>query len=49
MTVTDLLKGETAVMKLYRDVADADDNYPQDVGVTGVEIKYTRQVAYTIS
>ena len=39
--ITDLAVGETAILKLYRDIDDT-DTYVQDIGVIGVEIKYTR-------
>ncbi len=47
VTITSLAAGETAILKLYRDVSDADDTYGQDIGVWGVELKYTRQIAYS--
>jgi hypothetical protein len=47
VTITSLLAGETALLKLYRDVSDADDTYAQDVGVARVEIKYTRAISTT--
>jgi len=46
VTITDLLAGETAHMKLTRKVADADDTYGQDIGPAGIEIKYTKKVNY---
>ena len=42
VTVTGLVAGETAHLKLYRDVSDADDDYAQDIGVAIIEIKYKR-------
>lgn len=42
VTITALAAAETAHLKLYRDVSDADDDYAQDVGVAGIEIKYSR-------
>lgn len=47
VTITDLLAGETAHLKLYRDVSDADDDYAQDIGVAFLEIKYTRKLSYS--
>lgn len=46
VTITALAAGETALLKLYRDVSDAADDYAQDIGVAGIEIKYTRQIGY---
>jgi hypothetical protein len=42
VTVTDMAGGEVAMLNLYRDTADADDTYVQDVGVVGIEIEYTK-------
>jgi hypothetical protein len=39
--ITGLAAGETAHLKLYRDIDDT-DTYAQDVGVAGIEIKYYR-------
>jgi hypothetical protein len=39
-TITGLTAGEFGITKLYRDVSDADDDYEQDIGVIGIEIKY---------
>lgn len=47
VTITNLAAGETAILKLYRDVSDADDDYAQDIGVAGIEIKYSRLVTAT--
>lgn len=46
VTITNLAAAETAVLKLYRDISDSQDDYAQDIGVAGIEIKYTRQIAY---
>lgn len=46
VTITDLAAGETAMLKLYRDISDTQDDYAQDIGVAGIEIKYTRQIGY---
>lgn len=42
VTITGIAAGETAVLKLYRDVSDGADTYAQDVGVSYIEIKYQR-------
>jgi hypothetical protein len=46
VTITNLAAAETATLKLYRDISDAIDDYAQDIGVAGIEIKYTRQIGY---
>jgi hypothetical protein len=43
VTITNLAAGEWALLKLYRDISDADDDYTQDVGVLGIEIRYPAQ------
>lgn len=40
VTVTSITAGETALLKLYEDVSDSDDDYGQDKGIAGIEIKY---------
>lgn len=44
ITVTDLAAGELAQLHLYRDVADAEDDYEQDVGIYGIKIQYNRNL-----
>lgn len=44
VTITDLLAGETAMLQLIR-LATSTDTYAQDIGVFGIEIKYTRTVS----
>ncbi|MBU2547373.1 MAG: hypothetical protein KKB20_03090 [Proteobacteria bacterium] len=44
VTVTDLAGGELAMLHLYRDVSDADDDYGQDLGVSGVWLTFTRLI-----
>jgi hypothetical protein len=44
VTVTDLAKGELAMLHFERDTADADDDYGQDVGVIEVIIEYYRKL-----
>lgn len=44
--ITDLAQGESAHFKLYRDIDDTDD-YGQNVGVIGVEFKFTTDKATT--
>lgn len=44
VTITDLLAGETAILQLIR-LATTTDTYAQDIGVFGIEIKYTRTVS----
>jgi len=46
VTITNLAAAETATLKLYRDTSDDADTYAQDIGVAGIEIKYTRQIGY---
>jgi len=41
ITVTDIAAGESAMLKLFRDV---DDTYGQGIGVAGIEIKYKARV-----
>lgn len=41
ITVTNILAGESAMLKLFRDV---DDTYGQGIGVAGIEIKYKARV-----
>lgn len=40
VTVTDLAAGETAMLKVERAVGEAEDDYAQDVGVTGIVVYY---------
>lgn len=40
VTVTDLMRDEVAMLKLYRDHDAAGDDYAQDIAVTGITIKY---------
>jgi hypothetical protein len=40
--ITDLLGSETVEFKLNRDADGANDDYVQDIGVLGIEVKYTR-------
>jgi hypothetical protein len=40
VTPTGLAGGELMKVAVQRDVADADDDYGQDIGLIGVEIKY---------
>ncbi len=42
VTPTALAAGEFVSIKISRDVADIDDDYAQDVGFVGVDIKYKR-------
>lgn len=42
VTVTNLAAGEMAMLKLYRDHDDTDDDYVQKLGVYGVVITYER-------
>lgn len=44
VTVTDLVAGETAILKLTR-LAATTDTYAQDIGVQGLEIKYSRLIS----
>lgn len=44
VTVTDLVAGETVVLKLTR-LAATTDTYAQDIGVQGLEIKYSRLIS----
>jgi hypothetical protein len=45
--ITDLSAvSETIIFKLFRDVDDTDD-YAQDIGVVGVELKYKREYSAT--
>lgn len=41
ITVTNILAGESVMLKLFRDV---DDTYGQGIGVAGIEIKYKARV-----
>jgi len=41
VTITNLAAGESQVLKLYRDISDADDTYAQLIGVSGIEIRYS--------
>ena len=43
ITVTNLAPGELAFLKVYRDVADTDDDYGQDVGISGIRILYNKK------
>jgi len=45
VTVTDLAQGELAMLKLYRDHDDADDDYEQKLGVYGILLKIKRTMA----
>jgi len=45
ITITDLAAGELALLKLYRDISDADDDYVQDVGISGIIITYQYNLA----
>lgn len=40
LTITGLSPSEICNLKLYRDVSDGDDDYGQDIGVIGIEIRY---------
>jgi len=42
ITVTDLAAGELVVLRLYRDVADSNDDYAQDVGISGIRVHYNK-------
>lgn len=44
VTLTGLIPGKTALLKLYRDISDASDDYAQDIGMAYLEIKYQRTV-----
>lgn len=44
VTVTDLAAGETVLLQLAR-LAASTDTYAQDIGVQGVEIKYSRLIS----
>lgn len=44
--ITDLTAGETVILKLYRDVDDT-DTYAQLVGVSGINIRYKRNLTTT--
>ena len=41
ITLTGLNAGDKVIIRLKRDTADADDDYGQDVGIDGVQIKYS--------
>lgn len=41
ITVTNIVAGESAMLKLFRDV---DDTYGQGIGVAGIEIKYKARI-----
>jgi len=43
VTVTGLAAGDKAFLNWYRDVSDANDDYAQDVGPTGIWIRYVRE------
>jgi hypothetical protein len=43
VTITGLAAGEFALLKLYRDISDAEDDYAADIGVIGIEIRYPAQ------
>ncbi len=45
VTVTGLAAGEIAMLHFERDVAEADDDYAQDVGIIGVVVKYSRKLS----
>lgn len=45
VTVTNLAAGELALFTLYRDISDANDDYAQDIGVVGINIKYQYDLA----
>ena len=47
ITVTNLAAGEMCLLKLYRDVSDAADDYAQDIGVIGINIKFQRLLSFT--
>ncbi len=47
LTITNLSAGETANLKFYRDATNADADYGVDVGVFGIEIKYTRAIKFS--
>ena len=42
ITITDLAPGELVVFNLYRDVADSNDDYGQDVGISGMRVLYNK-------
>lgn len=44
VTIAGLGSGELALLKLYRDHDDTDDSYAQKIGVSGVVIKFTREM-----
>lgn len=48
VTVTNITAGETVVFKLYRKHDDADDDYGQDVGISGIIVKYSRLLNGTL-
>jgi hypothetical protein len=43
VAIAGLTAGEFALLNLYRDISDADDDYAQDIGVIGIEIIYPAQ------
>lgn len=43
VTVTGIAAGEVAMLNLYRDVSETEDDYVQEIGVTGILITYSRQ------
>lgn len=43
VTLTGIAAGEMAQIKIYRDVSDADDDYAQDIGLAGIELRYINQ------
>ena len=45
VTITDLAAGELAMLHLKRDHDDTDDTYAQSIGVIGIRIQMTREVA----
>lgn len=44
VTISGLSPGESAILKLYRDVSDSVDTYAQDIGVSMLQIKFSRRL-----
>jgi len=43
VTITDLAQGDLAMLKFYRD-HDGNDDYVQKIGVSGITVKYTKEI-----
>jgi len=42
VTISNLAAGELAILNVYRDISDPDDDYAQDIGAIGFNIKYQK-------